>query len=58
MNHDETAAFFVIAIFVLIAGLILGGLIENSKQHRLAIEAGVGQYDSKTGNFEYIKVNK
>lgn len=57
MRPDD-ATVFAIAFFVLVTGIVLGGIIENIKQHRLAIEAGVGQYDSKTGNFEFIKVNK
>lgn len=53
MNNKNTMG--VIAIIVLLfMGALFGGYIEKRIIQKNAINAGVGQYNSLTGEFEWV----
>jgi hypothetical protein len=58
MDDDHFGSGMIVASVIWIFLCIILTLIINSTWRVSAIRAGVGQYSSKTGDFEWIETNE
>jgi hypothetical protein len=58
MDDDHFGSGMIVASVIWIFLCIILTLIINSTWRVSAIRAGVGQYSSKTGDFEWIEINE
>lgn len=51
---DKAIAFFIISSFVFVFGYCFGFMMSTRDHQQKAIDNNCAEYDSKTGEFQYI----